>query len=132
MSLLFNMLSKFVIAFLPRSKCLLVSWQQSPSAVILEPKKKKSLTIFIVSHRFAMKWWNQMPWSSFFECLVLRYFFLLSSFSFIKRLFSSSSLLFFLLGWCHLHIWGCWYFTLHSYSSLCFIQSSISHDVLCI
>ena len=41
MSLLFNMLSRLVIAFLPRSKCLLISWLQSPSAVILEPKKKK-------------------------------------------------------------------------------------------
>ena len=40
MSLLFNMLSRFVIAFLPRSKHLLISWMQSPSAVILEPKKK--------------------------------------------------------------------------------------------
>ena len=40
MSLLFNMLSRFVISFLPRSKCLLISWLQSPSAVILEPKKK--------------------------------------------------------------------------------------------
>jgi len=40
MSLLFNMLSKFVIAFLPRSKCLLISWLQSPSAVILEPPPK--------------------------------------------------------------------------------------------
>ena len=49
MSLLFNMLSRFVIAFLPRSKCLLISWLQSPSAVILEPKKIKSVTIFIVS-----------------------------------------------------------------------------------
>ena len=39
MSLLFNMLSRFVIAFLPRSKCLLISWLQSPSAVILEPKQ---------------------------------------------------------------------------------------------
>ena len=44
-SLLFNMLSRFVIAFLPRSKCLLVSWIQSPSAVILEPKKVKSVTV---------------------------------------------------------------------------------------
>ena len=46
MSLLFNMLSRFVIAFLPRSKCLLISWLQSPSAVILEPQKDK------VSHCF--------------------------------------------------------------------------------
>ena len=49
MSLLFNMLSRLVIAFLPRSKCLLISWLQSPSAVILEPKKIKSVTISIVS-----------------------------------------------------------------------------------
>ena len=49
MSLLFNMLSRFVIAFLPRSKYLLMSWLQSPSAVILEPKKVKSVTVSIVS-----------------------------------------------------------------------------------
>ena len=49
MSLLFNMLSRLVITFLPRSKCLLVSWLQSASAVILEPKKIKSVTVFIVS-----------------------------------------------------------------------------------
>ena len=44
MSLLFNMLSRLVITFLPRSNCLLISWLQSPSAVILEPKKRKSVT----------------------------------------------------------------------------------------
>ena len=49
MSLLFNMLSRFVIAFLPRSKRLLISWLRSPSAVILEPKKIKSVTVSIVS-----------------------------------------------------------------------------------
>ena len=49
MSLLFNMLSRLVIAFLPRSKCLLISWLQSPSAVVLEPKKRNSLTVPIVS-----------------------------------------------------------------------------------
>ena len=49
MSLLFNMLSKLVIAFLPRSKCLWISWLQSPSAVILEPPKIKSVTVSIVS-----------------------------------------------------------------------------------
>ena len=45
----FNMLSRFVIAFLPSSKCLLISWLQSPSAVILEPQKIKSVTVSIVS-----------------------------------------------------------------------------------
>ena len=49
MSLLFNMLSRLVIAFLPKSKCLLISWLQSPSSVILEPKKIKSVTVSIVS-----------------------------------------------------------------------------------
>ena len=49
MSLLFNLLSSLVITFLPRSKCLLISWLQSPSAVILEPRKIKSLTVYIVS-----------------------------------------------------------------------------------
>ena len=48
-SLLFNMLSRLVIAFLPRSKWLLISWLQSPSAVILEPKKIKSATVSTVS-----------------------------------------------------------------------------------
>ena len=57
MSLLFNMLSMWVLAFLPRSKQLLISWIQSPSPVILEPKKIKSL---IISHIFARKWWGQM------------------------------------------------------------------------
>ena len=49
MSLLFNMLSRLVTAFLPRSKHLLISWLQSPSVVILEPTKIKSVTIYIVS-----------------------------------------------------------------------------------
>ena len=46
MSLLFKMLARFVIAFLPRSKCLLISWLQSSSAVFLEPKKIKSVTAY--------------------------------------------------------------------------------------
>ena len=49
MSLLFNTLSQFVIAFLPRSSCLLISWLQSPFAVILKPKKRKSVTAFAFS-----------------------------------------------------------------------------------
>ena len=61
MSLLFNMLSRFVIAFLPRSKHLLISWLQSPSAVILEPEKIKSL-FPLFFHLFAMEWWDWMSW----------------------------------------------------------------------
>ena len=49
MSLLFNMLSRLIITFLPRSKRLLISWLQSPSAVILEPTKIKSVTVSTVS-----------------------------------------------------------------------------------
>ena len=49
MFLLFNMLSRFVIVFLPRSKCLLISWLQSPSAVILELKNMKFVTVGILS-----------------------------------------------------------------------------------
>ena len=63
MSLLFNMLSKLVITFLPRSKHLLISWLQSPSAVILEPRKIKSGTVSTVSPSICMKWWDQTPWS---------------------------------------------------------------------
>ena len=71
MSLLFNMLSRLVIGFLPRSKCLLNSWLQSPSAVILEPPKY-SLSLFpLFSHLFTMKWWYRMSWSSFSQCWAL-------------------------------------------------------------
>ena len=63
MSLLLNMLSRLVITFLPRSRCLLTSWLHSPSAVILEPPKL-SLSLFpLFPHLFPMKWWDQMPWS---------------------------------------------------------------------
>ena len=69
-SLLFNMLSRLVITFLPRSKCLLISWLQSPSALILEPKKIKAASVSTV-YLSAMKWWDQMLWSYFSECLAL-------------------------------------------------------------
>ena len=59
MSLLLNRPTRFVIAFLPRSKHLLISWLQSPSAMILELKKITSVTVSI----FAMKWWDWMRWS---------------------------------------------------------------------
>ena len=61
MSLLFNTRSRLVIAFLPRSKHLLISWLQSPSAVILEPKKIKSLTVSIVSPSAAAKSLQSYP-----------------------------------------------------------------------
>ena len=68
MPLIFNILSRFVIAFLPRSMCLLISWLQSPSAVILKPKKIKSVTASIFSTSICHE---LMLWSLFFECWVL-------------------------------------------------------------
>ena len=62
MSFLFNTLSRFVIAFLPRSNHLLISWLQSPSAVILDCKKRKSVTISNFSPSI-YHWWDWMPWS---------------------------------------------------------------------
>ena len=65
MSLLLNMLSRLVIAFLPKSKCLLISWLQSPSAVILEPPKIKSATVSSFS--------IYLPWSYVTGCHDLRF-----------------------------------------------------------
>ena len=62
-SLLFNLLSKLVITFLPRSKHLWTSWLQSPSAVIWETTEIKSVTVSMFPHLSAMKWWDWMPWS---------------------------------------------------------------------
>ena len=89
MSLLFKMLSGFATAFLTRSKHLLNSWLQSPSAVILEPPKNKVCHCFLfLSFLFAIKWWNRMPWSVFWM-LSFKPAFSLSSFTFTKSLFSS-------------------------------------------
>ena len=63
MSLLSNMLSRLVITFLPRSKHLLISWLQSPSALILEPRKIKSATVSTLSPSICHEVMDQMPWS---------------------------------------------------------------------
>ena len=90
-SLLFNMLSRFVIAFLSRSKCLLISWVQSPSAMILEPKKIKSVTVSTVSPSICHEAMGPDAMIIVFWMLNFKPTFSLSSFTFIKRLFSSSS-----------------------------------------
>ena len=77
MSLLFNTLSSLVTAFLPSSKHLLILWLQSQSAVILEASKIKSDTVSIVSPSICMKWWDQTPWSLFYECWALSQLFTL-------------------------------------------------------
>ena len=92
MSLLFNMLSKLVIAFLPRSKRLLISWLQSPSAVILEPKTIKPLTVSIVFPSICHEVMELDAMIFVFLMLTFKPTFSLSPFIFIKRLFSSSSL----------------------------------------
>ena len=92
MSLLFNMLSRLVIAFLPRSKHLLISWLHSPSAVILEPKKIKSVTVSIVSPSISHEVVGLDAMILIFWILRFKPAFSLSSFTFIKGLFNSSLL----------------------------------------
>ena len=87
MSLLFNMLSRLVLTVLPRGKCLSISWLQSPSAVILEPPKIKSVTVSLsICHEvMGLDAMILVSWMLSFKTT-----FSLSSFSFIKRPFSSS------------------------------------------
>ena len=92
MSLLFNMLSRLIITFLPRSKCLLISWLQSPSAVVLEPQKIKSDTVSTVSPSICHEVMGPDAMILIFWMLSFKSTFSLSSFTFIKRLFSSSML----------------------------------------
>ena len=92
MSLLFNMLSRLVIAFVPRSKHLLISWLQSPSAVILEPRKIKCVTVSIVSPSICYEVMKLDAMIFVFSMLSFKPAFSLSFFTFIKRLLSSSSL----------------------------------------
>ena len=108
MSLIFHMLSRLVMAFLSRSKSLLLSWLQSPSAVILEPEKRKSALFQCIP--VYLPW--MMPWSSFFEGWSLSQLFH-SPFSLSSR-GCLVPLLFLPLEWCHLHIWGYWYFSWQS------------------
>ena len=90
MSLLFNMLSRLVITFLPRSKHLLISWLQSPSAVILKPKKIKSLMISIVTPSICHELMGRDALILVFWMLNFKPAFSLSSFTLTKKIFSSS------------------------------------------
>ena len=91
-TLLFNMLFRFVIGFLPRSRCLLISWLQSPSVVILEPKEIKYVTVSIVSPSVCHEVMRSDAMISILWLLNFKPPFSLSSFTFIKRFFSSSLL----------------------------------------
>jgi len=92
MSLFFNMLSRLVITALPRSKRLLISWLQSPSAVILKPRKIKSDTVSTVSPSISHEVMGPDAMIFVFWMLSFKPTFSLSSFTFIKRFCSSSSL----------------------------------------
>ena len=91
-SLLFNMLSGLVTAFLLRSKCLLISWLQSPSMVIFGAQKIKSLTVYTVSPSICHEVMGQYAMIFILWMLSFKPTFSLSSFTFIKRFFSSKSL----------------------------------------
>ena len=90
MSLIFNMLSMLVIVFLPRNKNPLISWLQSPSAVILEPRKRKSVIVSIVSPNICHEVTGPDAMILVLWMLSFKPVFSLSSFTFIKRIFSSS------------------------------------------
>ena len=109
-----NMLSRLVIIFLPRSKRLLISWLQYPSAVILEPGKIKSATVSTVSPSISLEVMGPDTMILVFWMLSFKPTFSLSSFTFIKRLFSSSSLS--AIRVVSSHIWGYWYFSWQSWS----------------
>ena len=92
MFLLFNMLSSLDRAFLPRSKCLLIPWWQSPSAMILEPKEIKSVTVSIVFPSICHEVMGLDAMIFVFWMLNFKPTFSLSSFTFLKRFFTFSSL----------------------------------------
>ena len=117
MSLLCNTLTTFVIIFLLRCKCLLISWLQSAPTVILEHKKK----ICHCFHFFLL----YVPWSDVMVAIAMIFIFLILNFktSFHSSLSRSSRgslvpLGFLPLKWYHLHIWSCWYFSWKSWFQL--------------
>ena len=127
MSLLFNMLSKFVIAFLPRSKCLLISWQKLPSPAVLKPKKIKSLAVSIVSPSICHKAMELDAMILVLWMLSFKPAFLFFFFTFINRLFSFSLLS--ALKVVSSHIQSYWHFSWQS----CFqleLQSSLTFHMM--
>jgi len=129
MSLLFSTLSRFVIVFLPRSKSILISWLQSSSTVILEPKKIKSVTAATVSPSICQEVMGSDDLILVFLILSFKPAFSLSSFTLSKRLFSSSSL-------SAIRVVSSAYLRLVVFLPAILIpaynSSSIFHDVLCL
>ena len=130
MSLLFNMLSRLVIAFLPRSKHLLISWLESPSAVILEPPKRKSITVSTVFPSICHEVMEP-------DAMILVFWMLSFKPTFSTLLFHfHQEALQFVFAFCHKGGVICISEVIDTSpgnldSSLCFIQPSILHDVLC-
>ena len=130
MFLLFNMLPMLVITFLPKSKHLLISWLQSPSAVILEPPEIKSATVSTVSLSICHELMGRDAMILVFWMLSFKPTFSVSSFTFIKRLFS-------FFTFCHKGGVICISEVIdispgNVDSSLCFLQPCVSCDILCI
>ena len=126
MSLLFNVLSRLVITFLPRSKHLLISSLQSPSAVILEPRKIKSDTVSTVSPSISHEVMG-------LDAMILVFWMLSFQPTFHSPLSLSSRgslvLHFLPYGWCRLPIWGYWYFSQQSWFQL--VLPSAQHFSWC-
>ena len=116
MSLLFNMVSRYVIVFLPRSKHLLISLLPSTSPVILETKKIKSVIASTFSPSICHEVMGQGCHNLSFLMLSFKPAFSLSPFTLIKGSLVSPHFL--ALEWCYLHIWGCWYFSWKSWFQL--------------
>ena len=130
MSLLFNMLSRLVITFLPRSKRLLISWLQSPSAVLLEPPKIKSVTLSTVSPSICHEVMGP-------DSMILVFWMLSFKPTFHSPLSLSSRGFLVLLCFLHKGAVICISEVIdispsNLDSSLCFIQPRVSHDVFCI
>ena len=116
MPLFLNMLSRLVIVFLPRSKHLLILWLWSPPAVILEPKKIKSLTVFIVSLSICHEVMG--PDAMIFVFWMLSFKPAFHSPLSLSSRGSLDPLCFLPKGCCHLHIWDYWYFSQKSWFQL--------------
>ena len=130
MSLLFNVLSRLVIAFLPRSKSLLISWLQSPSTVILEPKKINFVTVSTVSPSICHEVMGP-------DAMILVFWILSFKPAFSLLFHFYQEILQFLFTFCHKGGVICMSQVIdispsNLDSSLCFIQHGISYDVLCI
>ena len=104
-SLFFNMLFRLVIDFNPRSKCLLISWLQLLSAVILEPKMIQSVTFSILCPSICNELMGPDAMILVFWMLSFKLTFSLSSRDYLVPLHFLS------LQWCHLYMWRCWYFS---------------------